>query len=126
VVYLIVNWVLSVVSLLLLAALYPGIHIMEFQSALIATGVVGLVSAGLGVLVKNATGPVFLGISAAFLGIADTILFRLSALLVPGFSMRGFVPAIAGAVVLLGLNLALMRVTLLRESPLDSESWMRP
>lgn len=122
-VYLIVNWVSSVLSLLAVASLVPGCQILEFESALVATGVVGLISAGLGALLKHASGAIGLVLSSLFLLIADTLLFRMSALLVPGFAMRGFTPAIAGAVVLLALNLVLPRVVPLKEDPLDS--WSR-
>lgn len=124
-VYLIINWVLSVVSLLVLAGLLPDVHVAEFASALIATGVVGLISAGFGTLLKHANGTVSLAVSGSFLVIADALLFRMSALMVPGFTMSGFTPAIAGAVVLLALNLVLLRVAPVRENPLDSGSWLR-
>jgi putative membrane protein len=120
---LIVNWVSSVLSLLAVASLVPGCQILEFESALVATGVVGLISAGLGALLKQTSGAISLVLSSLFLLIVDTLLFRMSALLVPGFAMRGFAPAIAGAVVLLALNLVLPRVAPLKEDPLDS--WTR-
>lgn len=124
-VYLIINWVLSAVSLLVVAGLLPDVHVAEFESALIAAGVVGLISAGLGTLLKHAGGTVSLAVTGSFLGIADALLFRMSALVVPGFTMHGFIPAIAGAAVLVALNLVLLRVAPLRENPLDSGSWMR-
>lgn len=123
-IYFILNWVTSVMGLMLVAALLPGFRVTDFQSALIACGVVGLISAGLGTLVKHATGPVTIAVTGTVLLLADTFLFRLSALLVPGFAMLGFVPALAGGTLLLGLNLVLLRVPL-KEDPLDSESWLR-
>jgi uncharacterized membrane protein YvlD (DUF360 family) len=123
-IYFILNWVASVTGLMIVAALLPGFRVTDFQSALIACGVVGLVSAGLGTLVKHATGPLTVAVTGLVLLLADTFLFRLSALLVPGFAMLGFLPALAGAALLLGLNLALLRVPL-KEDPLDSESWLR-
>ncbi len=122
-VYFILNWVSSVVGLLLVAALLPGFRITDFQSALIACGVVGLMSAGLGTLVKHATSSLTLAFFGSLLLIVDAFLFRLSALLVPGFAMLGFLPALAGATLLLVLNLALLRVPL-KEDPLDSGSWL--
>ena len=122
-VYLIVNWVSSVLGLLVVASLVPGFQVIEFQSALVATGVVGLISAGLGALLKNASGAVSLVLSSICLLIVDTLLFRMSALVIPGFAMRGFTPALAGAIVLLALNLVLPRVDPLRGDPLDS--WTR-
>ena len=123
VVYFIINWVLSVLGLLFLAGVLPGVRIGEFESALIATGVVGLISAGLGELLKHASGALALTISGALLAFVDLVMFRTSALVVPGFAMTGFGPAIAGAVVLLALNLVLLRIGALREDPLTS--WMR-
>jgi putative membrane protein len=122
-VYFILNWVSSVVGLMLVAALLPGFRITDFQSALIACGVVGLMSAGLGTLVKHAASPLTIAIFGGLLLIADAFLFRVSALLVPGFTMLGFFPALAGAVLLLVLNLALLRVPV-KEDPLDSGSWL--
>jgi len=119
-VYLIVNWLCSVAGLLLVARFFPGFQVAEFESALIATAIVGLISAGLGTLLKHAGRPAGLAMTGLFLALADTLLFRTSALLVPGFAMRGFAPAIAGAMVLLGLNLVLLRVVQLQENPLDS------
>ncbi len=68
-------------------------------------------SAILGTALKQASGPVSAGISWALLLIANALFFRVIALLVPGFAMRGFLPAVAGALVLLLLNLILLRVS---------------
>jgi putative membrane protein len=122
-VYLIVNWVASVLGLLVVASLVPGFQVLEFESALVATGVVGLISAGLGAMLKNASGAVSLVLSALFLLIVNTLLFRMSALVVPGFAMHGFTPAIAGAAMLVALNLGLPRIVALKDDPLDS--WSR-
>ncbi|MGO9094069.1 MAG: phage holin family protein [Bryobacteraceae bacterium] len=119
-VYLIVNWLCSVVGLLVVVRLFPGFQVAEFESALIAAAIVGLISAGLGALLKHAGGAVGLAITGVFLVLADTLLFRMSALLVPGFAMRGFAPAFASAMLLLALNLVLLRVVPLKENPLDS------
>ncbi|HOL73348.1 MAG TPA: phage holin family protein [Bryobacteraceae bacterium] len=122
-VYFIVNWVSSAVGLLLVAALLPGFRITDFQSAVIACGVVGLLSAGLGSLLKHAASYLTVALFGGLLLIVDAFLFRLSALLVPGFAMLGFLPALAGAALLLALNLALLRIPL-KEDPLDSGSWL--
>jgi putative membrane protein len=108
-VYLIINWVLSAVSLLLLSSVLPGFRILEVQSALLATGLVGLISALVGMLLKQVAGLVTQLMSGAFLFLVDAFLFRLMALLVPGFAMEGMYPAFIGAAALLGLNIALLR-----------------
>jgi putative membrane protein len=108
-VYLIINWVLSAVSLLILSSVLPGFRILEVQSAILATGLVGLVSAFVGMLLKQVVGRVIQLMSGAFLFLVDVFLFRLIALLVPGFAMEGMYPAFIGAAALLGLNIALLR-----------------
>ncbi len=115
-VFLMVNWVLGSLALVLLANVFPGFRVTEFQSALLATGVVGLISAAIATMLKHVTSQAGLAISGILLVIADTFLFRVTALLVPGFAMRAFYPALAGAVLLLALHLILLRMLRTRES----------
>lgn len=124
-VYLIVNWVSSVACLLAVAGLLPGVRVQEFGSALFAAGIVGLLSALLGLSLKYANAsPGLLALCGFFFTVIDAVLFRVSALVVPGFTMKGFVPAIVGALALLTLNLVLMRLPL-RDDPLGAEPLWR-
>jgi len=68
--------------------------------------------------------PTGLAISAIFLFGIDICLFRLAALLVPGFAMLGFAPAVAGALVLIALHLIVLRVRRARETQVDSTPLM--
>ncbi len=124
-VYLIVNWVLSSIGLFALANTLPGFHISDQEAALIAAGVVGLMSGLMGTLLRYAGNVIGLAMSAAFLLTVDVFLVRVSGLLVPGFSMRGFGPAIMGALALLLLNLVLVRAARSKLGRLDSESLLR-
>lgn len=125
-VYLIVNWVSSVACLLVVAGLLPGVRVQDFGAALLAIGIVGLLSALLGLSLRYANSSVGLvALCSFFLTVVDAFLFRVSALLAPGFTMGGFFPAIVGAIVLLSLNLALMRLPL-HDDPLDTEPLWRP
>ena len=106
--YLLLNWTLGTAGLALLSIVLPGFRIEQTQSALIAVAVVALVHAAVSSVFRPDFGEAVLpGILLAF---GDTIVFRLVALLVPGFAMLGFYPAIAGAMLLFGLNLALPRL----------------
>jgi putative membrane protein len=122
-VFLMVNWVLGSLALVLLANVFPGFRVTEFQSALLATGVVGLISAAIATMLKHVTSQPGLAISGILLVTADTFLFRVTALLVPGFAMRAFYPAFAGALLLLTLHLILLRFLRTRES-VETESLM--
>ena len=124
-VYLIINWVLSTLCLLLAAVVLPGFRMLDFGSALIACGTVGLISALLGMVLKHVTGIAAVVMSATFLLVADAFLFRLSGLLVPGFAMLGFAPAFVGAALLLTLNLLLLRFVPVREEGFDSHAVSR-
>lgn len=125
-VFLIVNWVLGALALVLVAHLFPGFRVTEFESALLAAGVVGLISAAIALVLKRVMSPAGLAISGILLVVVDSFLFRVMALVVPGFAMLGFYPAFAGAFVLLALHLLLLWLQRTRHHALHSESLMRP
>lgn len=111
---LIVNWVLGWFALALLANIFPGFRVTEFESALLATSIVALISGATAALLKRVTSQPGLAIAAILLVLADAFLFRLTALVIPGFAMRAFYPALAGALLLLGLHLGVLRVMRMR------------
>jgi putative membrane protein len=121
-VLLIVNWIFGALALVLFANVSPGFRVTEFQSALLATAVVGLISAAIATLFKQVTSQTGLAISSILLLVFDTFLFRIVALLVPGFAMRGFYPAIAGAVLLVALHLTLLKVLRAKPPAVDPRS----
>ena len=98
--HLLVNWLISAVSLMIVAAIVPGIEIAGFGTALIAALVIGLVNATLGFLLKILTFPLTLITLGAFLFVINTLMLKLAAALLPGFRVKGFVPALLGAVLL--------------------------
>jgi putative membrane protein len=55
--YLIVSWFLSALSLIIVAHVVPGFHVQSFGTALIASIVIGLINATLGLLLKILTLP---------------------------------------------------------------------
>lgn len=104
---LLVSWVLSTVALLAVAFLAPGFRISSVESALIVALVVGLVSSILGLLLRLAAGPASLALYAALLVLMDAFVFRVTALVVPGFAMLGLFPAFVGAILLSVLHVVL-------------------
>jgi putative membrane protein len=109
-VFLIVNWVLGASALFLLTNIFPGFRVTEFQSAILAAGVVGLISALIATILKQVTSPAVLVISAVLLLIVDTFVFRVTALIVPGFAMQAFLPAFAGALLLVAIHLVVLHL----------------
>jgi putative membrane protein len=95
-----VNWLLNAVSLMIVAAVVPGIEIAGFGTALIAAVVIGFVNATLGLLLKIVTFPLTLITLGAFLFVINALMLKLAAALLPGFRVKGFLPAILGAILL--------------------------
>jgi putative membrane protein len=98
--HVLVNWLLNAVSLMIVAAVVPGIEIAGFGTALIAAVVIGFVNATLGLLLKIVTFPLTLITLGAFLFVINALMLKLAAALLPGFRVKGFLPAILGAILL--------------------------
>lgn len=104
---LIVHWLLSALSLLLVAHFVPGFHMRGFGTALIAAVVIGLVNATLGFVLKILTLPLTIVTFGLFLLVINAIMLKLAAALVPGFEVYGFLPALLGAIILSVISLVL-------------------
>jgi len=102
---LIVNWVFSAVSLIIVAHVVRGFEISGFGAALIAAVVIGLVNASIGLFLKIVTFPLTLITLGVFWFVINAVMLKLAAAFVPGFSIRGFLPAVFGAIVLSVVNL---------------------
>jgi len=98
--HLLVNWLVSAVSLMVVAAIVPGIEIDGFGTALIAAVVIGLVNATLGFFLKILTFPLTLITLGAFLFVINALMLKVAAALLPGFRVKGFTPALLGAILL--------------------------
>jgi len=97
---LLIRWLLSAVSLMIVAYFVHGFHVSSFLSALIAAAVIGLVNATLGLLVKIITFPLTILTLGLFLIVVNALMLRVSAMFVPGFQVDGWQPALIGAVLL--------------------------
>jgi putative membrane protein len=104
---LLVNWLLSAAGLVIVANVVPGIEIAGYGTAMIAAIVIGLVNVTLGLLLKIITFPLTLLTFGAFLIVINALMLKVAAALIPGFRIRGCLPAILGAIVLGLLNLLL-------------------
>ena len=98
--HLLVNWLLSAVSLMIVAAIVPGIEIAGFGTALVAAVVIGLVNAPLGFFLKVVMFPLTLITLGAFLFVINALMLKVAAALLSGFRVKGFLPAILGAILL--------------------------
>jgi|SRR5713101_2780994 len=104
---LVIHWLLSALSLLLVANIVPGFQVQGFGTALLATVVIGFINGTLGLLLKVVTLPLTLLTFGLFLLVINALMLRFAALLVPGFVVQGFWPAFFGAAVLALVHVAL-------------------
>jgi len=104
---LIVHWLISTVSLLVVAYLLPGIVFSGLGAALIAAIVVGLANATLGFILKVLTLPLTLLTFGLFLLVINALMLQLASFLVPGFFVAGFWSAFFGAIILSLVNMSL-------------------
>ena len=98
--HLLVRWLLSAASLMIVAYFVPGFEVRGFLAALIAAAVIGLVNATLGLLVKVITFPLTIITLGLFLIVVNALMLRVAAMFVPGFNVSGWRPALIGAVLL--------------------------
>jgi len=105
---LLLNWLLSAISLLIVSRFIPGFYVHDFTSALITALVIGLVNATLGLLLKLITLPLTLLTLGLFWWVINALMLMFaSTLLAPRFVVSGFWPAFWGAIVLSLLNMVL-------------------
>ncbi len=97
---LLLHWVLSALAVWIVAHVVPGISVSGPVAALIAALVIGLINATLGLLLKILTFPLTLLTLGLFWFVINALMLELAAAFVRGFEVRGFVPALIGAVML--------------------------
>jgi putative membrane protein len=97
---LLLHWLISAVSLLIVAYIIPGIKVDGFGTALIASVVIGLVNATIGFFLKLITLPLTILTLGIFWLVINALMLELASSLVSGFTVEGFWSAFFGAIVL--------------------------
>ena len=97
---LLLHWILSAIAVWIVAHVVPGISVSGPVAALIAALVIGLINATLGLLLKIITFPLTILTLGLFWFVINALMLELASAFVSGFQVRGFIPALIGAVVL--------------------------
>jgi putative membrane protein len=97
---LLLHWVLSAVTLLLISHFVPGFIVSSFLVALIAALVIGLVNATIGTLLRIISFPINIVTLGLFSLVINALMLKLAAMFAPGFQIIGFLPALEGAILL--------------------------
>jgi putative membrane protein len=104
---LLLHWIISAVSLLIVAHVLRGFNVANFQSALIAALIIGLVNSTLGFVLKLLSFPfIILTLGIASL-IINAFMLMVAAYFVDGFSVSGFIPAFIGSILMSIINFVL-------------------
>ena len=104
---LLLHWLLSTASLLIVAYLIPGIEVRDVGTALIASIVIGLVNATIGFILKILTLPLTVLTLGLFWLVINALMLQLAAALVSGFYVSGFWSAFFGAIIMSLVNMTL-------------------
>src|SRR5438270_11883864 len=108
---LLLNWVLSAVAVWVVAHVVSGVYVSGWKAALIAALVIGFINATIGIVLKIITFPLTLVTLGVFWLVINALMLELaSALLAPGFQVRGFLAAFLGAIVLSLVNIVLKAI----------------
>ncbi len=106
---ILIIWVVTAVSLIIISRLKVGIYVSDFGQALIAALVIGLINAILGPIAQAIALPLTLLTLGLFRLVVNALLFWLAASIVKGFSLsNGFWSALIGSVLLTVINTVLL------------------
>lgn len=107
---LLLNWLLSAISLLIVSYIIPGFHVSGFTAALIAAVVIAIVNVTIGLFLKIVTFPLTLLTLGIFWWVINALMIMLASRFVPGFEVTGFLPAFLGAIVLAVVQMILKSI----------------
>jgi len=110
-VILLLQWFLYALALLIVSKIVPGFQVAGLWPALIASLVIGLLNATVGLFLKIITFPLSILTLGIFLLVINGLMILLASSVVRGFSVRGFFPAFWGAIVLALLGMLIRAVT---------------
>jgi len=102
---LVVAWLISAVSLLIVGHVIPGFEVQSFGSALIAAVIIGLINATIGLFLKIITIPLSILTFGIFLLVINALMLMFASSILSGFAVTGFWAAFFGAIVLAIVNM---------------------
>ncbi|HJQ41224.1 MAG TPA: phage holin family protein [Thermoanaerobaculia bacterium] len=101
---LIIRWILNTLALFAVAYVLPGFHYKNWIAVAIAAAVLGILNALVRPILYVLTLPITVLTLGLFVFVLNAIMLKLTAALVPGFDIDGWLWAIIGAVVLAAVS----------------------
>lgn len=108
---LLIRWVLFALALLFTAWVVPGISFANFQTALLAAVVMGLINLFIRPIILILTLPLNLLTLGLLTFIINALMFLLVAKIVTGFAVAGFLAALLGSIVLSIISIFINRMS---------------
>jgi putative membrane protein len=108
---ILIHWFLSALIISGVAYLLPNMYVNGIGAALFAALILGLVNAIIRPVLSFLTFPINMLTFGLFSFVVNALMLSLTASLVPGFKIEGFLTALLGAVLLALLNAVLLNVT---------------
>jgi putative membrane protein len=97
---LLVRWILSAATLMVVAHFVRGFYVQNFVAALIAALVIGFVNATLGTLLRILTFPLTILTLGLFLIVVNAVMLKVAAFFTPGFAVYSWIAALIGAILI--------------------------
>lgn len=107
---MIIRWLVNALSLLVTAALVPGVVLRGVIPSLVAAAVLGIVNALIRPILLLFSLPLNLVTLGLFTLVINALMLWLTSALVPGFIIRGFWAAFFGSIVLSVVSFVLSRL----------------
>ncbi len=101
---IIINWLVSAVTILIAAYLLPGVHVESFIAALATAVVLGIINLLIKPLLILLTLPITILTLGLFTLVINALLILLASSIVPGFKVDGFWWALIFSIVLSLIN----------------------
>lgn len=98
------NWLLSALTILAISQFVPGFQVATFKTAIIVALVLGILNALIKPILIILTLPITILTLGLFTFVINAFLLIMTARLVNGFVIDGFVPALIGALIIWLVN----------------------
>lgn len=102
-----INWLLSAITLVIVSQYVPGFHVASFVTALVVAVVLGIINAFIKPLITILTLPINILTLGLFSFVINAALLMFVSKLVAGFRIDTFVSALLAAILLWLVNLLL-------------------
>ncbi len=107
---IIFRWIINALVILIVAALVPGFHIASFYAALIVALVLGIINLTLKPILLVLTLPITIVTLGLFAFIINALMLWLTATIVKGFTIDGFLSALVGALFISIIHFIIHRI----------------